>query len=244
MKRLTLLLLTIFSLTAYGQDTLKSKPTRDFKRILIGVNFSPDYCFRTLKNNDGSSSSTFVMNSRNDREIAKFGYTASLNLCFNFTEHIGLETGIQYSNKGYQTKMQDLFWGQPDPSLPTKAKFVYSDLYIDIPLKANFTFGKRKFKFCSSAGLTTNIFIKETSTSIQEFSNGDTKKQTSKTIFSYKRVDLSPRVSIGLDYKINNRMNLKVEPTFRYGVLKIIDTPVTGYLWNAGLNISYYFGLR
>jgi len=244
MKRLTFLIATIFSLSVYGQDTLKSKPTKDFKRVLIGVNFSPDYCYRTLKNNDGSSSSTFVLESRNDREIAKFGYTAGLNVCYNFTNLIGIETGVQYSNKGYQTKMQDLIWGQPDPSLPTKAKFIYNDNYIDIPLKVNFTFGKKKFRFCASAGLTTNIFINETSTSVQEFSDGDQKKQTSKTSFSYKRIDLSPTVSIGVDYKINNKMNLKVEPTFRYGVLKIIDSPVTGYLWNAGLNISYYFGLK
>lgn len=47
----------------------------------------------------------------------------------------------------------------------------------------------------------------------------------------------------GIDYKINRRMNLRVEPTFRYGVLKTIDTPVTGYLYSGGLNISYYFGL-
>ncbi len=42
-------------------------------------------------------------------------------------------------------------------------------------------------------------------------------------------------------YKKN--MNIRIEPTFRIGVLSIINAPIKGYLYNAGLkNISYYFG--
>lgn len=68
-------------------------------------------------------------------------------------------------------------------------------------------------------------------------------KQKSPTNFDYNKVNISPTVSVGFDYKINSRMNLRVEPTFRYGVLKITKTPVTGYLYSGGLNVSYYFGL-
>ena len=90
--------------------------------------------------------------------------------------------------------------------------------------------------------MTTNIFIKDTQTSV--FVNSDrTYRKTTPTIFDYNKVNLSPTISVGIDYKINNRMNLRIEPTFRYGVLKIIDAPVTGYLYSGGLNISYYFGL-
>ncbi len=50
-------------------------------------------------------------------------------------------------------------------------------------------------------------------------------------------------VSVGVEYKINERMNLRVEPTFRYGLLTVIDFPVAGYLYSGGLNIGYYVGL-
>jgi hypothetical protein len=50
-------------------------------------------------------------------------------------------------------------------------------------------------------------------------------------------------MSVGIDYRINEKMNLRIEPTFRYGVLKIIDTPVTGYLYSGGINVVYYYGL-
>ncbi|HRN94808.1 MAG TPA: hypothetical protein PL084_08790, partial [Chitinophagales bacterium] len=70
-----------------------------------------------------------------------------------------------------------------------------------------------------------------------------TKRETIPISYNYKKVNISPLISVGIDYKINSRMNLRVEPTFRYGVLKLMDTPITTYLYSGGLNISYYFGL-
>jgi len=60
---------------------------------------------------------------------------------------------------------------------------------------------------------------------------------------SYNKLNFSPTMSVGIDYRINEKMNLRIEPTFRYGVLKIIDTPVTGYLYSGGINVVYYYGL-
>lgn len=254
MKLISILLTTVISTNVFGQEKQIDIPTSDFKQVQIGVNFSPDFCFRTLKNNDGSSISDIVLNLRNENETIKFGYTTGLNICFNFKKFVALETGIQYSNKGYQALMKDLTYGDMiDPrygfiyatsgTAPTKAKFIYNYHYIDIPLKVNFTFGKKKIRLISSVGLTTNIFIKETSASVLEYSDGKTDRKNYPTTFDYNKINISPIISVGIDYKINNRMNLRIEPTFRYGVLKIINTPIIGYLWNGGLNIGYYFGL-
>jgi hypothetical protein len=38
-------------------------------------------------------------------------------------------------------------------------------------------------------------------------------------------------------------MNVRIEPTIKYGVLKIIDTPITAFLYSGGLNMSYYCNL-
>ena len=253
MKTIIFLLTIAITTNLFGQEKQTDSQTTDFKKVQISVSFSSDYCFRTLNNNDGSWSSDLVINSRNNHEISKLGYTTGLSVIFSLKKNIGIEAGIQYSNKGYQTKMQDLNFGDSiDPkygfsfitsgSTPTQLKFIYSDYYIDIPLKINFSFGKKKISLITSAGLTTNIFIKETQTSV--LVNSDrTDRKTNPTNFDYNKVNISPTISVGIDYKINSRMNLRIEPTFRYGVLKIIDAPVTGYLYSGGLNISYYFGL-
>jgi hypothetical protein len=231
------LLFLFFSILTCGQEN-------KLQRFLIGVNFSPDYCYRALKNNDGSSSGDAVITMRNDKEVAKFGFTAGINVCYNFSEFLGLETGIQYSDKGYQTKMYELVPLQPDPSLPVQLKIVYDYYHIDIPLKINFTLGKKRLRFCTGTGITTNIFLDEKVTSVQDFSNGDRKEEPLNSDFDYNAVKLSLVVSAGVDYKINDRMKIKLEPTFRYGLLPIIDAPVTGYLWSAGANVSYWFGFR
>ncbi len=242
MKQLAIFLLALTTFSCFGQDKTKETSAADFKRVQIGINFSPDVCFRTLKNNDGNASSDLVIDQRNERETVKFGYTAGLNVCFKINKFVGTETGIQYANKGYQTKMQDLISELPDPRVPKQSKFIYDFHCIDIPVKVNFTIGKKKVRFFTSVGVTTNIFIKETQKSVWVYSDR-TDKKTSPTNFDYNKVNISPTVSVGIHYKINDRMNLRVEPTFRYGVLKIIDTPVTAYLYSGGLNISYYVGL-
>ena len=237
MRQLLILITTLVSLTAKGQ--VKNQP----QKVLIGFNFSPDYSFRAIENNDGGPPSDLVIKSRNNNEVAKFGYTTGLNVCFNFSQLVGFETGIQFSNKGYKSKNLDLVYSSPDPNSPTKANFIYAYQYIGIPLKARFSFGKSKVRFVSSIGFMTNFLLNVKQTTIVEYSNCKTEKNTQSTTSSFKKVDISPIVSIGIDYKLNKKFHLLAEPTFRYGVIKTKSAPVTENLWNAGLNIGIYYEL-
>ena len=240
MKGFFLFLGIILVITTDAQETQKKEKQ---KRISIGVNFSPDYDFRTLKNNDGSSSSDFVIKSRNDIETAKFGYATGLSVNVRFSKILAFETGILYSNKGYRTGEIDLYYPLPDPSSPTQYKSLYSFHYLDIPLKLNVTTGKGKVKLIASAGLAANFLIKESETVTQIYSNGDSKKEKQSSTSDYNEFNISPLISLGLEYRLKNSFSIRAEPTFRYGVLKIIDQPVTEYLWNAGLNIGIYYDL-
>ena len=77
--------------------------------------------------------------------------------------------------------------------------------------------------------------------SIVIYSNGKTSKTSQTSTYNYNKINVSPTISLGVDYIINSMSNLRIEPTFRYGLLKTIDKPITEYLWNTGINISYYF---
>jgi hypothetical protein len=244
MKKLLAFIFIVTSVFAYAQDSTKTKKTR---RFFIGINFSPDYCFRTLKNNGGSSIDAMIYEGDNKIERAKFGFTSGINVCYIFTKHISIDLGVQYSNKGYQTEENPLTFGTPRgvvyTNLPTSGKFVYRYNYIDIPLKANFIFGKKKLRLISSIGLITSVFINTTNSFVGEYSNGSSFKNSSTTSSGYNKVNLSPIISCGIDYKINDRMFFRVEPTFRYAILKTVDASIAEYVWSAGLNVSYYFGL-
>ncbi|MES2776396.1 MAG: outer membrane beta-barrel protein [Bacteroidota bacterium] len=238
MKRILILIITLASLVVHGQGT------NPIKKVLLGFNFSPDYSFRTLKNNDGSPSSDIVIKSRNDIEMSKFGYTTGVNVIFNFTHLIGLETGIQYSNKGYKTKNQDLVYFPPDPGLPTQVNMTYAYNYIGIPMKAKFTLGKNKFHFLASTGFMTNFLLNVKQTSSKKYSDGKTEKKTESSSSGFNKVEIAPMMSVGVGYTISNKIYLIAEPTYRFGVLKIRDTPVAEKLWNVGLNIGIYYGLK
>lgn len=248
MKTLTTITGLLFSIVLVGQsDTTKSK------KLLIGLTASPDMCYRTLENNDGSVTSSMVIDSRNSYEIPKLGYSTGLSICYNAFKHVGFETGLHYSSKGEKYTNSNLTYGDMiDPrrgfythgATATKVEIIYNYNYLDIPLRAIFTFGNKKVKFISSVGVTTNILISATQKSIITFENGDKERNTQKQQYSFKPVNLSPTISLGMDYGFSKKINLRVEPTFRYGLLKISDTPVTSYLWSAGLNITCYYRIK
>lgn len=238
MKQILFIIIGFASFSVQGQDS-KTLP-----KILIGFNFSPDYSFRSHKNSDGNSSTDLVIQNRKETELAKFGYTTGLNILFNFSQLIGFETGIQYSNKGYKTKKQDLIFIPPNPASPSKVRFTYAYQYIGIPLKAKFTMGKSKMRFLTSIGFMTNFLLNTKHTANYEYSNGSTEKKTESSSIKFNKIDISPMMSIGVDYKLNNKIHISAEPTFRYGVIKIKDAPVAERLWNAGLNFSCYYILR
>ncbi|MGB3948391.1 MAG: outer membrane beta-barrel protein [Bacteroidia bacterium] len=249
MKKLSTIVVLLFSIALFGQsDTIKSK------KLLIGLTASPDICYRTLKNNDGSATSSMVIDSRNSYEIPKLGYSTGFSICYSVSNHVGFETGLQYSNKGEKFVNSNLTFGDAiDPrrgftytngSAPTKIKLIYNYNYIDVPLRTIFTFGNRKTQFISSIGVTTNIFINYTQKSIIIFENGDKERNTQNQQYTFNPINFSPTVSLGVDYRFTEKINLRIEPTFRYGLIKIIDTPVTSYLWSGGLSFSCYYRIQ
>ena len=256
MKQLFTTIAMLISLASFGQDTLKLKTTPEYKRFLIGINISPDYCYRTLKSTDGSSISNTIIDLRNKNEEYKIGYTAGLNICYTISKNLGIEAGIQYSNKGFALSASNFTYAEMiDPRYgityptngtigPKKVKFIDNYHYIDVPIRAIYCFGEKRISFVASIGVTTNILINATQTNVLEYENGDIKRDNVDRPYDFNPINLTPTVSVGMDYKINKKINLRVEPTFRYGLLRIIEAPITTYLWNGGLNITGYYAIK
>jgi hypothetical protein len=243
MKKLILFVFILSSVFGYAQDTTQVNSKKE-KRFFLGINFSPDYCFRTLVNNDGGAVGAMIIGFRNQLEIPKFGFTSGINIGYKISKYISAEIGLQYSNKGYQEKTIN-YNNNTTPrrgfSYPTSGKIIYSYNCLDIPIKANFTFGKKQIRFICSLGLITNIYIAETNSFVGKDNNGSTYKNSSTTTSGFNRFNLTPAISVGVQFGINQKMFFRIEPTFKYGVLKMTNTPITQYIWNAGLNVSWYF---
>lgn len=244
MKRQLLLLMAIGTLAVHGQPAEKNKLNKTFNKILIGFSISPDYNDRVLKNNNGTANTNLIISSRDKQENGRIGFTAGFNICFSLTNKAELETGTQYSLKGYQTAKYDLVYIVPDPAAPISAKFLYNYHYIDIPLKINILKGNRRLRFIGSAGFVTNILFFTTVTQELDYGGGKSEIRTSESNYNYKKINISPMVSFGADYRLNHKMYLRAGPVFRYGMLNIINTPISERLWNAGLNMGFYYRLK
>lgn len=221
----------------YGQEEITSKPGK----FQVGLFFSPDLCYRTLRANDANVFTLQLIDSRNQRETYKIGYTSGIKLLYNLNNTFAIGTGFQYSIQGYQIKTYELRPMQPEPMLPDKAKLRYDIHYLDFPIYGILTFGEGRIRYITSMGLTTNLLFNATTTNYFIWENGKTVKNRNSDMAYYNSVNLSPTFSAGVDIQANDRMNLRIEPTFRYGLLQIFEGPVKTNLWSAGLNFGYFF---
>ncbi len=225
-KPLTSLLLALLTFSAVAQEQPQ------LGKFKFGVNFSPDYCHRTPY---------FFL----DR--SKMGFTTGVNTIYQLNNRIALETGLQYSNKGFQTTLMDLFFAIPDPNAPVQAQYVYNMHYLDIPLKANLNFrnkkeaSDKKARFFASVGLTTNLFLKETQTNILIYSDRADEETNDIINSPIRKVNFSPTLSFGYDFQTSQHSHLRIEPIIRYGLRGLTETIGSGNLYSAGLNVSFYW---
>lgn len=238
MKKTLYAFLFLFPIGLSAQDsTLKT-----LKHWNIGYTVSPDYCYRIVKS-DGSVTMNNIVTFRNENEVPQFGITSGFNVGYFFTKHFTIETGINYSNRGYRTKYFSDFIspsGIPDPFIPTKINYIYNYNFIDIPLKINFVAGKKKLQFIASAGISTNflLFLKETR--IAEYSDGRKITSYPKPQTGFDFSDLTILLSAGTDINLTNKLNLRIEPTYRYSLGIKQTSPIKEHLWSAGLNFGLY----
>ena len=246
----------LISLNVNAQDVAVTDASSPASGWLLGISVSPDYGFRTLKNEDGSSISKFIFEWRDKNEVPGFGYTAGLNICRKFSRRLGIEAGIQYSNKCFSTRKTDAIYGDMiDPrygfvyqtvSVPPAENYKtrYNYIYLDIPVRALYILGKKRLHFITGIGVTASIFLQARHTFILEYSDGDISRKSQKQKDKYRSVCFTPSLSTGIGYEVRKKFLLRVEPTFRYGLTKIIDAPVTSRLWSVGLNVSCYYKLK
>ena len=233
MKRLFILL----SMIPLYSVLLGQGKSDDFHRIQLGVNFAPAYAYRTLN----WDSENWILQGRNEYEIAKFGYSGGLNIYYNLNDWFGIGSGIQYANKGYRAKKVYMDEDQTDFVLNNSQWFrtVHRFHYVEIPLKAQFTMGKQKVRFLSGVGLTTGFLLNQTNAF--QYDGGENKSENYAD--QYNRINLFPTVSVGVDYKITSKSNVRIEPMFQYGIVETAKSS-DEYLWSLGVNVSYLIGIK
>lgn len=232
--KITSLLFILISSVVFGQT---AEPVSSSK-VSIGISFSPDYCYRSLH-----SESSFQLGTefRDTMEVAKLSYTTGLSLLFKPWDRVSFETGLYFSDKGYKTKVMDLYDINPLIHLAVnRVKTTYHYYYLDIPLKLNYYLLKGKVDLFVSAGVSANIYLSQRATCKLE---DPEETQTISSRGDLSQLNMAVLISGGIDYEISNRLNLRIEPIFRHAITPIVEAPIKEYHYSIGANFGLYYTL-
>lgn len=247
MKQLIFIYALAISLSAYGQEAAPG-----FNKFQLGLMFSPDISNRVLRDQNQEGLFKFA---ENDTDW-KPGFTTGLVLCYNSSASWGFEIGVQYANMGYQMSTSDLVYGDfiggnriyetQDPVIDTYNRRLNYH-YLGIPLRVIWSAGQGDLRFVSSIGITSNFLLKVAEVNTLELENGSTMRDTYEILNKFNGFGLSPALSLGANYRVGEVINLRLEPTLRYG---LIETGAPGYstdysehLLSVGLSFTCYYAL-
>lgn len=220
----------------------------------VGISFSPDLAYRMLSNKDETELSETMVNFRNKSEQVKFGMTGDLSFSYWFRGRLGIQTGLSYSYRGYQSAKTDLsfpssidpYYGfvyEPDSSGRSEVRFLDDFHYLGLPILLNFRSGSSKWQLFSSAGIIPEFLLKSSSRAIYYYSDGNKEKESNTSTQWHDRINIVGSVSLGLEYHLSKDASLRFAPMLRFGLLPLSKTPIRTYLYNVGLQFGYYRSL-
>lgn len=236
-KPLTFLLFALLTFSAIVQAQNSTN------KLQVGLNISPDICYRNIFITEGmvSDQTTAVINLRNSAEKPKLSYSGGLSVVYQHNPKLSFQAGLNYANLGYKSEIAG-FIGPVEEDFPLSAKYIYNFHYLEVPTKVNFIFGENRLKYTVGAGLSS-AYLMETKNTVVSYYADSTTREHNQNQDPYKPFNLFATFNVGLLYQLSNKWQLKFEPTFRYGLLRTSDTPVSGCLYNFGLSSGIYLTL-
>ena len=247
------LITTVFlvSLAFFLSHAQETEP-KDSK-LHFGLYFSPDNCFRKLTS-DSSESNRMMKKWRDVHEKPRIGYSAGLSMLINLNERIDMESAVLFSEKGEKINSMVLYLGEnSDPRLDglydtfqlSAVGFDYKYHYVEVPVKINYTFIDDVLKIFVSIGFSTGFFLNHKVTAYQYFSADRVDKTTSKnTYYDFNPLNFSVLLGMGLYYKINKVLSLKIEPVYKMAINSMFDSPIKSYPYSYGLGMGLYYSFN
>ena len=206
----------------------------------VGLNYSVDYCYRAL---DADASVKWIADQRDENEVGVIGFNTGATYSYQFKKGLMLEGGFQYLRLG--EKYENMTFVTIDSD--GVGDFINYYDYVGIPIKIGYglSVGNR-FRLSIMSGISTNFFLarhyRATVTyndgTIEEYSS-TTKKEPYGT--QYEDVNLVSVSSLGIDIRVFGAFSVRFEPTFRYSITSIADSPIKQRPYSAGLNTTVFY---
>ena len=208
----------------------------------LGITFSPDFTYRNIYANK-SYVGQVIGDFRDTTEIPRFGYTTGINLKRKMNNKISIKIGLLFADKGEQTIKRHLTFATPDPSNVTDVQFKYHYYFIDMPISIEYYLLNKKTKIFLTTGISFNYFIFYNQYSTLTYIDGHTSSKSQSQFGGYSFVNISFLGGIGFSYQISKKISIELIPTYRRSITSIVNAPITGILYSAGINFGIYYRL-
>ncbi len=241
MKKVTILIAFICFANTFL--TAQNRP------IKFGVSINPNYSHRYLYSDDATTKAML------DRLYSgKFSYSVGVFGEKEMTDKLRLRVGLNAMNTGFQIVRDNLTWGSQnnngswnpfpiDPNEPTKIRFIYNFINLELPIDCQYFINRKRTFFLSLGGSPMlNVYnystvkayfnTKSTTTSHQEVTNEPTKK-------------LSFALQLGMGYavKLTPNLTLDIQPRVQCFITPLISSSAkSGVLpYNVGVQTGLTF---
>lgn len=243
MKTLHLILIVLFIGQLNGQSLSPSSLENDKRSVFLSVGFSPNLNNRQLYSSSNDPFVHDIIRMRNSYETRLVGYSTQLNLAVSMSPRTSIEMGLGYQNLGYSSLNVNIMTGN---------SYYIGDVYDrfhywTIPINFRQTFGNRKWQLTYHVGISANFFRFQ-KTQIISVSDPSQPKITRKNVdeeSTYRNFNIMPSFGLGATYNLNTKSKISIEPTFRYSLFSLTNnTPIDGYLYSTGVNLTYQLKLN
>ena len=218
-------------------EALSQNMDKPERRFSFGMVSSADYAYRSIGYNYGNKEDLgLVIDVRNESERPLFGYTVGLSVGMRISEDFGLDIEGRYALRGYQNRKADLAtFTNPDIDGWAQIEWHYS--YFDIPFLVRYSHDLGTLKAHARLGTSANILIEET---IVQRVKRDGDLEVKRIASNNEHVTITYSLEAGYYIEFFSRQSLSMEvgPRVRLGLSDINDTPITGRLWSAGLDLG------
>jgi hypothetical protein len=246
--RLTLVLIALSVTSLSAQDTipgLEEPAYRPGGRFYTGGFISPDLSYSTIPR--ANSGMPAIKNYQSNYDVSKFSVTVGLEGMYQINQHLALTLGVQYSGKGGKTT--EIEYGpSPVAGDPVSMYYVYDYRYIDVPLRLDFYFTRRKVSPFITAGVSTNFFVNQRTNVFGIDKNDEAIEYSSSSTSGFSAVTPQLQVGAGIDIALKNS-RIRIFPIYRLAITdtKLRETyaystaTVNGKLYSFGLGINCFF---
>lgn len=221
-------------------------PTISFAQFQSSIDFigSVAYSYRNLTTTSTTPIVVEILKKREDTEVGKLNWRVGFNYNQQLFKRIHLKSGIRLASVGFKGENRTgLMWASehdgmggfiPNPNLIHEMQHIPDFWFLELPIVGRFEFTDKQLTPFVELGISPTIYL----TTRNQFITDINETINFQRANDFNQLQLVGSASFGLNYTLNEQLQLFGQPIFRYHLTKSRDRPIEERLFSYGLEMG------